>query len=106
MRSMSPAVALFMACTPAFVSCHAPRQERAVAVASPHGIHSGADTQFELVSLRYASATDTWRTLNDALAGVLRIQPDARTNSLILVGAPENVARAKDLIAKLDVEVR
>ncbi|MCW5893630.1 MAG: type II secretion system secretin GspD [bacterium] len=62
----------------------------------------------ETASLRHAPAADMADRLRDALVAegsgaTLRVVPDPRTNSLLLVGPPSEVRRARTLVARLDV---
>jgi general secretion pathway protein D len=76
----------------------------------------------EVIPMKFASAEDVARQINDAMAvaeseadrirqqvsggraAVLKAVPAPQANSLILVGSKTAVAEMKDLIAKLDVE--
>ncbi len=69
--------------------------------------HSAADQRTEVVPLRYAHAGQTAAVVGNALQHPsLRVVADERTNSLILVGPPEAIVRAQDLIVRLDIEVK
>ncbi len=59
----------------------------------------------DAVTLRYAPADDLAQRVRDTFgrdAG-LRVVPDARTGTLVLSGPPDDVRRARDTIARLDV---
>jgi type II secretory pathway component GspD/PulD (secretin) len=68
---------------------------------------------FEIIPLEYAYARDLARTLDGLLqaasgAGAgqkMKVMADERTNSLLVMAPPSDMARLKDLIALLDVEV-
>jgi type II secretory pathway component GspD/PulD (secretin) len=61
---------------------------------------------FEVLALEHAEAAALAPPLARVFAGsTLRVEPDARTNSLLLAGAPEELADAKQMIARLDVEI-
>jgi general secretion pathway protein D len=69
------------------------------------GLAEGADT----VSLRNAPADEIAKRLRDALgaepgAAGLKIVAEPRTNSLVLSGAPDEMARARVLAHRLDTE--
>jgi general secretion pathway protein D len=65
----------------------------------------------ETVPLRFAPADELAARLRQTLGtegpggGGLRIVPETRTNSLLLAGAPGDVARARALVARLDVSM-
>jgi general secretion pathway protein D len=62
----------------------------------------------EVVALRFAPADELARRVRDALAapgeerGGLRVAADERTNTLVLRGAPDEVRRARTIVARLD----
>ena len=62
----------------------------------------------EMVSLRFASADELAQRLREAFAGEgaggrgLRAIPDPRTDTLVLVGTPDEVRRARAVVARLD----
>jgi len=65
------------------------------------------EPHMEVVALRFANAAEVSGALGAALQDtLLRVRSYERTNSVILVGPLESVARAKGLIAKLDIEVK
>ncbi len=65
----------------------------------------------ETVALRFAPADELAARLRQTLAADgpggsgLRVVPETRTNSLLLAGAPADVARARALVARLDVSM-
>ena len=60
----------------------------------------------EVISLEYAESLQTASTLRGLFDGsALRVQVDPRTNSVLLAGPAADLTRAKDVIARLDVEV-
>ena len=62
--------------------------------------------RFEVLALEHAEAAALAPSLARVFAGsTLRVEPDSRTNSLLLAGAPEELVDAKAMIARLDVEV-
>ncbi|GAB4277131.1 MAG: type II secretion system secretin GspD [Deferrisomatales bacterium] len=87
------------------------------------------DTVFEIISIRYASAETIAKNLSQAVVekrrmprrrtpartkGTVQVQgeevsvkiiPDARTNSLIVIADPDTLEEVKRLIAALDVEI-
>ena len=75
------------------------------------GCHAAAKAEpqaprFEVLPLEHAAAAEIAPPLARVFAGsTLRVEPDARTNSLLLAGAPEELEDAKAMIASLDVEV-
>jgi type II secretory pathway component GspD/PulD (secretin) len=79
---------------------------RATPAASTQPAQSSPDDQVELISLRYALASDCAERLRDTVGSRhLRVGADERTNSVVLVGPRQDVERAKQLLAKLDIEV-
>ena len=62
----------------------------------------------EMVSLRFAPADELAQRLREAFAGEgaggrgLRAIPDPRTDTLVLVGTPDEVRRARAVVARLD----
>jgi type II secretory pathway component GspD/PulD (secretin) len=73
---------------------------RAAAQAEPQA------PRFEVLALQHAAAGELAPPLARVFAGsTLRVEPDVRTNSLVLAGAPSELEDAKGLIASLDVEV-
>lgn len=61
---------------------------------------------FDVFALEHAEAAALAPSLARVFAGsTLRVEPDARTNSLLLAGAPEELADAKAMLTRLDVEV-
>jgi len=85
--------------------------ERIAAVLRDLDVPVAGDRATESVPLRYAPADELAGRLRQALAveapGAtgLRIVPETRTNSLLLDGAPGDVARARALAARLDVSM-
>lgn len=85
-------------------ACAQRRAERARAEAAAA---EQAAEQVEVIALRFASADSLAPTLRNTLSSPsLRIQDDARTNSVILAGPKSEIERAKRVIAQLDIEVR
>lgn len=60
----------------------------------------------EIVAFQFAEAVQVHAPLHKLFAGTpLRVQVEPRTNSLLLAGRPSEVAAAKELIGRLDVEI-
>jgi type II secretory pathway component GspD/PulD (secretin) len=60
-----------------------------------------------VVPLQFAPADEIAHVLSNSVnPHKVRIQPYARTNSLILVGAAADIEAVKQLIAKLDVQAK
>ena len=61
---------------------------------------------FEVLALGHADAAALAGPLARIFAGsTMRVEADPRTNSLVLAGAPGELADAKAMVARLDVEV-
>lgn len=61
---------------------------------------------FEVVALEHADAASLADPLARIFAGsTMRVEADPRTNSLVLAGAPGELADAKAMITRLDVQV-
>src|SRR5262245_17619240 len=83
--------------------------ERIAAVVRDLDVPTAGDRSTESVVLRFAAADElagrprqTLGAEGPAATG-LRVVPETRTNSLLLAGPPEDVARARQLAARLDV---
>ena len=85
------------------------------ASAPPHSSPAGAEgstfvgtaDELQVIPLQYASAMDIAQVLNSSFVGRdVRIQPYQRTNSLIVVGEPSQVALVKELVSQLDVQAK
>jgi len=80
---------------------------RAAPAASAQPAQPSPDDQVELIGLRYALASDCAERLRESIGSRhLRVGADERTNSVVLVGPRQEVDRAKQLLAKLDIEVK
>ena len=91
--------AVFAALCLVIPACNTPSKQAPEATAPQERL-------FEVVSLEYAQADDLIHPLNDVFAGsTMRVQADERTNSLLLAGKPDEMARAKMVVSRLDVEV-
>ncbi len=85
-----------------------------LALAAPLGACATPQTSppepFEVIVREYAEATEVAKVLGRAFAGPdgpsARVIADERTNSLIILGDPEEIPRVKGLIVVLDREVR
>ncbi len=55
------------------------------------------------IPLRFANVKDTVSKVSAIMTGGEKVLADELTNSLIFVGSPESLARARDLVAFLDV---
>ena len=69
----------------------------------------GAGDGAETVALRYAPADDIAKRLRDALAaegdgGAFKVVAEPRTNSLVIAGSPDRIARARAIAHRLDAE--
>lgn len=62
----------------------------------------------EVVALKYAVANDVARLLGElpALSPKTRVLADPRTNSLVVQADAADMPRIRELIAKLDVQVK
>lgn len=62
--------------------------------------------RMEIVAFQFAEAVQVHAPLQALFRGTpLRVQVEPRTNSLLLAGRPSEVASAKQLIERLDVEI-
>ncbi|GAC1501880.1 MAG: hypothetical protein NVS1B14_06460 [Vulcanimicrobiaceae bacterium] len=61
-----------------------------------------AGFQTVVISLRYAKAQEVAKTLGDALSSSSIVVADARTQSLIVTGGPDELRRARRLASRLD----
>jgi len=81
----------------------------ACAAARPAEPPADTEDAFEVIVLAHAPAVEVAKVLDRALSGrggaEARVVADARTNSLIVMAGPEDLARVKDLIAALDRDV-
>jgi general secretion pathway protein D len=85
--------------------------DRIAAVIRDLDVPSGSDRATESVALHFAPADELAGRLRQALSSetpkgnALRVVPETRTNSLLLDGSPADVARARSLVARLDVSM-
>jgi general secretion pathway protein D len=65
-----------------------------------------SERALDVVRLQFAAADELAQRLRDALGGAngagLRVIADARSNALVLSGAPDEVRRARAIVARLD----
>ncbi|MCH7872982.1 MAG: hypothetical protein IID33_14905 [Planctomycetes bacterium] len=71
---------------------------------SAAGASQKADQVIEIISLEHTEANSVVRIVQNIIGS--RVVADSRTNSLIISGTTEIVARVKTLVAQLDIEVR
>lgn len=96
----------FLAAACALAGCRAHTHHSA-----EHAAHArpSADQEFELVevvALQHAIAHEAAAVLKSTLGKrSLRIEPYARTNSVVLAGDAVSIEHAKRLLAQLDIEV-
>src|SRR5262249_48855616 len=85
--------------------------DRIAAVIRDLDVPTGSDRMTESVPLHFAPADELAGRLRQALSSetpkgnALRVVPETRTNSLLLDGSPADVARARSLVARLDVSM-
>jgi general secretion pathway protein D len=85
--------------------------DRIAGVVRDLDVPSGSDRTTESVPLHFAPADELAGRLRQALSSEtpkgngLRVVPETRTNSLLLDGPPGDVARARSLVARLDVSM-
>jgi general secretion pathway protein D len=85
--------------------------DRIAAVIRDLDVPTGSDRITESVPLHFAPADELAGRLRQALSSetpkgnALRVVPETRTNSLLLDGSPADVARARSLVARLDVSM-
>ncbi len=65
---------------------------------------SQPEQRVEVLPLKHGVAEDVGATLQRVLHGA-RVTPEHRTNSLIVMGSPDSIEDAKQLLAEIDVEV-
>ena len=79
----------------------------------PVPVEDGQQARFEVVALQYAAAPEVADALNQLVyrgrgegrEPTIRIVTEQRMNALLLRAPPEHMAKLKDLISQLDVEV-
>jgi type II secretory pathway component GspD/PulD (secretin) len=105
MRKLSTSVALatsFAVLALSSAGCHGPRAHARSAQAA----HATAPASVEVVALSFAVAEDAAHLLNKTVGSRnLRVQADARTNSVVLAGSAADLELAKRVLAQLDVQV-
>lgn len=75
-----------------------------VAFAQDEPANSPPEQIIEIIQLKHGAAHEIGSTLQRVVQEV-RVIPDERTNSLIVMGSEESIAAAKSLLAAIDVEV-
>lgn len=76
------------------------------------GPENVVDSNFEVVALQFATASELAQVLNDLIGDAavdgqeseVRIMSDQRTSSLLLMAPPQRMSELRDLIAQLDKE--
>ena len=95
--AMRPISILFLL----LAACSTPATQPAPDAPKPVG-------SFQVIPLQYASADELSSTLSALLSHDpdVRVMQDRRTNSLLVMAGPEDMAKIEALVHRLDVEVK